>query len=390
MTLVGALAIVGAVAYFFIGGDAHVERADPEAPVRGGDTIVSNSVSLTEKQMALVKVSPAQLQSFVPRKTAVGTIGFNENLLVQVFSQYTGKVVSAQFNVGDDVKVGDVLFTIESSDLVQAQSNLLASAGVLELQKRNLSRLTGLFKTGGSAQRDIDQATSDAQTAEGNYKGARNAVRIFGKSDEQIDRIIDTRNIDAVLTVTSPIAGRVVSRSAAPGLLVQPGGTPVPYVIADVSSMWMVANVIETDAPAYKTGQAVQAKVPAYPDQVFTGTINALGPSIDATTHRQLVRSVISDPEHRLRAGMYANFVTDVGAPVNAIGIPTTGLVREGDGTTSMWVRSRERTFERRTVRTGIRDGNRVQLLDGVNAGEDIVTDGAVFLSNKLVLESGS
>jgi cobalt-zinc-cadmium efflux system membrane fusion protein len=388
--IVAVALIVGALVFFSSNPKSDDGKSTGQARRTAERDVARNSVMLTEKQQALIRVAPAQVHGFIPRKTAVGTIGFNENLLVQVFSQYTGKVVGARFNVGDDVKAGDVLFTIESTDLVQAESSLLASAGVLELQKRNLSRVTGLFKTGGSAQRDIDQATSDTQTAEGNYKAARNAVRIFGKSDEDIDRIIDARNINAILTVTSPIDGRVVSRSAAPGLLVQAGGTPAPYVIADVSTMWMVANVIETDAPAYKIGQPVQATVPAYPAQTFSGTINDLGPSIDSTTHRQLVRSVISDPEHRLRAGMYASFVTDVGPPVNSVGIPPSGLVREGDGTTSLWVKTGDHTFERRSVRTGIQQANFVQLLDGVAPGENIVVDGAVYLSNKWALENGS
>src|SRR6202048_3835913 len=111
-------------------------------------------------------------------------------MLVQVFSQYPGKILKAFYNIGDEVKQGDILFTIDSPDLLQAESNLLASAGVLELQTRNLRRGTGLVKSGGSAQKDVDQATSDQQTAEGNFKAARNSVRIFGRTDAEIDQIL--------------------------------------------------------------------------------------------------------------------------------------------------------------------------------------------------------
>ena len=94
---------------------------------------------------------------------------------------------------------------------------MLASAGVLELQKRTLARVTGLLKAGGSAQKDVDQSTSDEQTAEGNFKAAQNAVRIFGKTDAEIDQIVAERKVDSTLLVPSPIAGRVVARNAAPG-----------------------------------------------------------------------------------------------------------------------------------------------------------------------------
>jgi cobalt-zinc-cadmium efflux system membrane fusion protein len=307
-------------------------------------------------------------------------------MLVQVFSQYPGKIIKAFFNVGDDVKQGDVLFTIDSPDLLQAESNLLASAGVLELQKRTLARATGLLKAGGSAQKDVDQATSDQQTAEGNFKAAKNSVRIFGKSDEEIEQILATRKVDSTLVVASPIAGRVVTRNAAPGFLTQPGSAPPPFSVADISTMWMVANVIETDAPAYKLGQQVQVTVPAYPDKVFTGRVTALGAMIDPNTHRQLVRSEIDDPEHLLRSGMFASFVIHVGDPVRSLAVPAEGVVREGDGTMSVWATKDSRHFVKRTVKTGMQQDGWTQILTGLMPDETVVTDGAVFLSNKLLL----
>jgi cobalt-zinc-cadmium efflux system membrane fusion protein len=343
------------------------------------------TVDLSDKQAEALKVGPAETRDFAVFKTAVGTIDFNENMLVQVFSQYPGKIIKAFANIGDDVKQGDVLFTIDSADLLQAESTLLATAGVLELQKRTLARATGLLKAGGSAQKDVDQATSDQQTAEGNFKAAKDSVRIFGKSDAEIDRILAERKVDSTLVVPSPIAGRVVTRNAAPGFLTQPGTAPPPFSVADISTMWMIANVIETDAPAYKLHQPVEVRVSAYPDKVFKGRVTTLGSSIDPTTHRQLVRSEIEDPEHLLRSGMFASFVIHVGEPQRALAVPTSGVVREGDGTMSVWVTADRRRFTKRTVKIGLRQDGWDQILDGLRADETVVTDGAVFLSNKLL-----
>ena len=344
------------------------------------------SVDLTEKQAAAVKIGPVPSRDFALLKTAVGTIDFNENLLVQVFSQYQGKILKAFYNIGDEVKAGDVLFTIDSPDLLQAESTLLAAAGVLELQKKTLARLTNLMKSGGSAQKDVDQSTSDQQTAEGNFKAAKDAVRIFGKSDAEIEQILNDRKVDSTLVVPSPIGGRVVARNAAPGFLTQPGAAPAPFTVADLSTMWMLANVIETDAPAYKLGQQVQVTVPAYPDKVFTGRVTALGAMIDPNTHRQLVRSEIDDPEHLLRSGMFASFVIHVGDPVRSLAVPAEGVVREGDGTMSVWATKDSRHFVKRTVKTGMQQDGWTQILTGLMPDETVVTDGAVFLSNKLLL----
>jgi membrane fusion protein, heavy metal efflux system len=343
-------------------------------------------VDLSEKQAATLKVAPVESRDFEVVKNAVGTIDFNENMLVQVFSQYPGKIIKAFYNVGDDVKQGDILFTIDSPDLLQAESTLLATAGVLELQKKTLARVGGLLKSGGMAQRDFDQATSDEQTAEGNFKAARNAVRIFGKTDEEIDQILSNRKVDSTLVVQSPISGRVVTRNAAPGFLTQPGASPPPFQIADVSTMWMIANVIESDAPAYKVGQPVEARVTAFPDKVFSGRVTNLGSSIDPNSHRQLVRSEIDDPEHLLRSGMFASFKIHVGAPMRSLAVPAAGVVREGDGTMSVWVTTDRRRYTKRTVTVGLQQDGWDQIINGLQPGDIVVTDGAVFLSNKLLM----
>jgi cobalt-zinc-cadmium efflux system membrane fusion protein len=388
------LALVGGAALLwgrgFIGlADGQAGRKEPSAVADQSESRNATEtpvVDLSEKQAASLKIGPVGSREFALLKTSVGTIDFNENMLVQVFSQYPGKILRAFYNIGDEVKSGDVLFTIDSPDLLQAESALLAGAGVLELQKRTLARATMLLKAGGSAQKDVDQSTSDEQTAEGNFKAARNAVRIFGKSDAEIDQILSERRVDSTLLVPSPISGRIVARNAAPGFLTQPGNAPAPFSVADLSTMWMLANVIETDAPAYKLGQEVAVMVPAYPSTVFKGHVTALGSMIDPNSHRQLVRSEIDDPQHLLRSGMFSSFVIRVGDPVRSLAVPVEGVVREGDGTMTVWVTSDSRRFVRRTVKVGLQQDGWDQILDGLMPGETVVTDGAVFLSNKLLL----
>jgi membrane fusion protein, heavy metal efflux system len=389
-----ALIVIGVGALFWTRGflghaDTAAGRKDANSSAvadQSGKPSDATSVELSEKQANTLKTGPVGTRDFTLFKTAVGTIDFNEDLLVQVFSQYPGKILKASFNIGDDVKAGDTLFTIDSPDLLQAESTLLATAGVLELQKRTLARVTQLLKQGGSAQKDVDQSTSDEQTAEGNFKAARDAVRIFGKTDAEIDQIVEMRKVDSVLLVPSPISGRIVARSAAPGFLTQPGNAPAPYSVADLSTMWMIANVIETDAPAYKLGQSVEVTVPAYPGTVFKGRVTTVGSIIDPNTHRQLVRSQIDDPKHLLRSGMFASFVIRVGDPMRSLAVPVNGVVREGDGTMTVWVTSDSLHFTKRTVKVGLQQDGWTQILEGLQPAEIVVTDGAVFLSNKLLL----
>jgi cobalt-zinc-cadmium efflux system membrane fusion protein len=150
--------------------------------------------------------------------------------------------------------------------------------------------------------------------------------------------------------------------------------------------MWMLAQVHESESPDFKVGQAVKAKVLAYADRVFAGHITTLGAAVDPTTHRVLVRSEIADPSHELRPGMFANFVIQTGEPVRSPAVPSKGIVREGDGTMTVWVTTDRRRFTRRTVTVGLQRDDFRQITDGLIVGELVATEGAIFLSNMLTM----
>jgi cobalt-zinc-cadmium efflux system membrane fusion protein len=305
-----------------------------------------------------------------------------------VFTPYAGRIIGLFASVGDDVKKGQTLFTIDSPDLLQAESTLIAAAGVLEMTTRNLARLKELYTTRAVSQRDLDQGISEQQTAEGNLRAGRDAVRLFGKTDAEIDRIIADRKADPTLVVPCSIDGRITARNGAPGLYVQPGSAPAPFTVTNIDTMWMLANVAENDSPAFQVGQPVQVRISAFPGRLFDGKITTVGASVDPNTRRVLVRSEIKDPQHELRSGMFANFVIIVGASVRSPAILLGGVVREGDGSQTIWVTADRRRFARRTVQIGgQREGYR-QILDGVRPGELVATEGAIFLSNMLATVS--
>ena len=349
-------------------------------------SLPDNSVELQEGLVASVKVQAVEEREFPIEKEAVGSIDFNGDMTVQVFTPYQGRIIELFSKIGDEVRKGQTLYTIDSPDLLQAASTLITTAGVLELTTRTLVRLRDLAKTKAIPQKDLEQAISDQQAAEGAYKAARDAVRIFGKTEDEIDRMVSERRVDSTLVIPSPISGRITARNAAPGLFVQPGNPPAPYAVADISTMWMIAQVHESESPSFKVGQDVKARVMAYADRVFEGHITTLGAAVDPTTRRVLVRSEIADPTHELRPGMFANFVIRTGDPVRSPAIPVKGVVREGDGTMAVWVTTDRRRFTRRTVKIGLQRDDYRQILEGVSAGELVATEGAIFLSNMLTI----
>jgi len=341
-------------------------------------------VELTPEQLNSITISPVETHKFPVEIEAVGSIDFNEETWVQVYPPYQGKIIDAFVQLGDRVQKDQPLYTIDSPDLMQAEATAISAAATLELTNKELERARALRVTNNVSERETEQAVSDQQTAEGALQAARNVLRLFGKANEEIDKIIASRKIDPALVVVSPLNGKVTSRNVQPGLFVQPGNSTAPYSIADTSSKWFVANVCESDCPLIRVGQPLRVTVAALPGRLFEGKISATSENVDPSTHRLMIRSVIEDKANELRQGMLANFVIRVKDPVEAIAIPVKGVVREGDGTMTAWVTKDRHHFYQKTVKIGPSRDDRYIVFDGLHPGDLAVVEGAVFLSNIL------
>jgi len=386
-----AVCVIALSAYFFFfsrasrggAGAAYIKSPPSEIPPRGAaDPLTAQRVELSASEFEQFKVEAAREHEFTIQRETVGNIDFNQEMSVAVFPPVQGKIIALFASAGDDVKKGMSLYTVDSPDLVQAGSSMIAAAGILELTTRTLKRSKELYEIQGVSQKDLDQAISEQQSSEAALKAARDAVRIFGKTDAEMDRMIAERRVDSVLVVRSPITGKVTARSAAPGLFTQPGNPPAPYTVSDISTMWMVANVAERDFPFLRLGEKVDVTVNAYPGRVFQGKIVNIGASIDLNTRRVSVRSEIRDPKHELRPGMFATFLIRTGQAVPSVAVPLNGVVREGDGTMAVWVTTDRRRLIRRAVKVGFQQDGFAQIIEGLRPGELVATEGALFLSN--------
>ncbi|HTV94455.1 MAG TPA: efflux RND transporter periplasmic adaptor subunit [Steroidobacteraceae bacterium] len=351
------------------------------APPRpGGET-----VTLSDSQLQAITVAPIADRAFVVRRQAVGNIDFDEDLSVAVFSPYQGRIIRAFPRLGDEVRRDQVLFTVESPDFIAAQSTLISAAATLDQTSSALERASKLYADKAIDQNDYESALANQHSADGALEAARRALAVFGRTPAQIDRIVAARKVDPALIVKSPIAGRITARNAAPGMLVQPGAAPAPYSVADLSTLWMIANVPEEDSADIRVGEPVTASVLALPGRVFLGRVSALGSTIDPSSRRLMVRTEIKDPKHELRSNMFATFTIRTGEPVLAPAVPLDGVVREGDGTLSVWVvGSDPHVFTRHSVKIGLQQDGYDQILEGLAAGDRVAVSGAIFLSNIL------
>jgi membrane fusion protein, heavy metal efflux system len=360
-------------------------NANPLRGTNATSTPSAPALDLSPSQVTSIRIEPVGSYLFPVEREAVGNIDYDGDLAVQVFPSYQGTILKTFAELGEEVHKDQPLYTIKSPDLIQAESTLIGAAATYELTTKELTRAKDLYATDVAVpQKELEQAISDQQTADGALKAARDAVLVFGKTDAEIDQMIASRKIDPALVVRSPIHGKITYKNAQPGFFVQPGNPPAPYSVAEVSLKWMFANVPEGESASFHVGQPVAVRVLAYDGRVFKGRVSKVYETVDPNTHRITIRSDVTDPMNELRPGMLANFVIRVEAPVEAIAMPANGVVREPDGTMAVWVTTDRRHFVQRIVKTDLRNGDRVQILDGLERGELVVSDGAVFLSNML------
>jgi membrane fusion protein, heavy metal efflux system len=354
-----------------------------------------NVVTIEDAQMQELKVVPVRAVRFRVDKSATGRIAFNEDRTTPIFSPYTGRITRLLAVPGDEVRPGTPLFEIDTPDLVQAESDLInAHAGdikarnQLELARRAAARQQSLYeyqavslKDLEQAQSDLRNAESDLRAAEGVHAGARDRLRVFGKSDADIATIEEQRRIDRLTLVRSPITGTITTRKVGPGQYVKPDSPDPLFTIADLTTMWLLANVYETDIPHVQVGQPVEVRVPAYPEEIFRARITYIAASADPTTHRIAVRAEVANQGRKLKPEMFANFRITTNEGLDGAAVPIGAVIRDGE-TATVWIAAGPKQFRRRTVQLGLEQDGLIQVIAGLRPGEQVVADGAVFLSN--------
>jgi cobalt-zinc-cadmium efflux system membrane fusion protein len=254
----------------------------------------SGLVQVADNQMQSIKLESVIARSFRAEKIATGKIDFNEDVMTPVFSPYAGRVLKLLARPGDAIGRGAPLFEIDSPDLVGAEQELIA-AGIavtkaktaLELATRAEDRQHRLYANKAAALKDWEQAEADLKNAQRDLHSSENALaaarsklHVFGKTEQEIEKVESERQIDRTARVSSPLVGTIIARKVGPGQFVKPDSTDPLFTIADLSTVWLLADVYESDAPLIKTGQSIEVHVTAFPNETFTARIAYIGASV--------------------------------------------------------------------------------------------------------------
>ncbi len=348
---------------------------------------------LSDAEMRALRIEEVHVREFRAERMADGRIAYNGDRSTPVFSPYNGRVVRVLARLGDDISAGEALLELETTDLAGAANDLLSALdasnkarSTLEQAQREERRQNSLFAARAASQRDVEQArvaatnaADDLRSAEATLAAARDKLRVLGRSQDQVRRIEATRQVDAVVPVTSPIAGTVVQRRVGAGQWLSSGGSEPIFTIADLSTVWLVAAVRERDAPLVRLDQPVEVTVGALPDRRFDAKVTSIGAGLDPTTRRLTVRAEVQDPEHLLKPEMFATFHISLGEPRRSVAVPVGAVIHRGSEA-SVWVALDGNRFLLRRIATGIRSGDALEVAEGLNAGERVVTGGALFI----------
>ncbi|MCC8972655.1 efflux RND transporter periplasmic adaptor subunit [Bradyrhizobium brasilense] len=384
-----AVACAGAYGYTRFGSEKQTSSEVSSQSRKGGARYAPSAA-----EWASLTFQTVSEHTFRSELVTEGKIGIDEDRSTPVYSPYTGRVTRLMVRPGDAVVKGQPLFVIEAADTVQAQNDYIAAmtglnkaqsaldlAQIQEKRAKDLSEGKAIpLKDYQQAQAALVQAQNDARSAQTLLEAAQNKLHILGFGDDDITTLRQKGRLNPETTVFAPIGGTVVQRKAGPGQYVSTGASDPVYVIGDLSTVWLIAFVRESDADNVAVGQDLTFSVMALPGKTLNARVNYVAAAIDATSRRLLVRATIDNADKRLKPEMFANVTLYSKGDHPAVGVPKQALIYEGDQV-RLWVaRADDKTIELRQIKPGLINGDLVEVAGNLRPGEQIVTKGSLFI----------
>lgn len=309
------------------------------------------------------------------------TIQPNENELAEVTTLVRGRVVKVQVDVGADVKKGDLLALLHSTDLGLSEGAYLKATARLYEADLAYRRAKDLYEAHAVSLAELQRRDAEMRTARAEMHETQNRLELLGVPRQEIERLDREHTIKADVPLRAPFDGRVIMRNITRGEVVETNQRF--FTVADLSNVWVIASVPEKDVEYIQKDQTVELVAAAYPHAVFSGTITYVGDVLDPATRTLRVRITAPNPGKRLKPEMFA-LVRVYAAPNSEMLTVPLSAIQNGPAGKMVFVQRAPSEFELRTVRLGIEYGDVVAVIDGVRAGELVVTKGSFTLKSEM------
>jgi cobalt-zinc-cadmium efflux system membrane fusion protein len=338
-----------------------------------------SSFKVTDEQKAKLKIITLATENFAPTLEVTGTVAFNGDKSTQVLSPVSGPVSRILVSLGANVAAGEPLATVASPDFAAA----IAAYRQAETSVRNTARIMKLdeqlFAGDALARSDLEQARSDAASAEAGRDAALLALSALGLPDTTIASIRDGKRVTPVqASIMATIPGTVVEKLINPGQLLA-AGTTAAFTIADLGSMWVNASVYAADIPLVTKGVSVDIFTDASTKPIH-GVVDYVAPIVDPGTKAASVRVVAENPGQMLKRDLFVRLLVHSHLDRSGLLVPVASVLRDDDNLPFVFIVGPDGGFVRRRVNLGYRVGDRYEILTGLVAGEKVVGDGALFV----------
>jgi cobalt-zinc-cadmium efflux system membrane fusion protein len=395
----GTFFIAVAVLVIAAGMFVFTRRPDPapEPKTAKADAVPAGLIEATGEQLNQIRVESVREQTIDVNLEATGRVGFNEDRVTPVLAPYPGRVLELLASTGDVVKAGQPLLVIESpdvisavNDLAEARTNVDKNRIALDIAQKSAERARRLHAQEALATKELQSAESELARAQEDYRRAessvsvvRNRLALLGKSPDEIAKLESSPpdETDRKIVIRAPIGGTIVDRKVGSGQYIKPDSQDPLYLISDLSTVWITADIYETDLQNVHVGAPVDIRLTAYPDRNFPARIFAINPTVDPATRTVKVRCVVSNSNGLLKPEMFARIRVGDAVKRKVATVPSNAILTEGERSYVLVEESTGR-FRRREVKSGREvEGNTV-VESGLRPNDRVVTSGVLLLNS--------
>lgn len=342
----------------------------------------SDVVDLSDKEKEVVEIVTVKA-SFKPLRsqlTAMGKVLAHQLRKAIVSYAFSARIAQIHVRTGDWVKIGQKLVTLQSEEVGNAKSEFYKAKADYELARVNFEREKRLFGRGVGAKKDLLSREAGLKVAEANLDAAHKKLHVLGFSEEQVKVISETHQINPVITLLAPIRGKIVENKAILGAMIDQS-TEI-LTIMDPTLLWIDAEIYERDIAKIRIGQEVEVSVPAYPGETFKGKISYISDVLHEETRTITVRTEVENKSYKLKPGMFADINIFLNHQSRALVVPEEAILDDKDE--KIVFIKKEGKYYPQIVEIGTREKGYVEIIEGIQEGDEIVTKGSYQLKSKL------
>lgn len=351
------------------------DKPEP-APVAKADP---NLIVPAAPLAARLSVAPVEDAEFRDVLRVSGRVEADESRLARIGASVTGRITDLEVIPGQDVKRGQRLATLNSVELSTAQLAFLRAYSQRLLAQRAAQRAEQLFEADVIGRAELQRRQSEFAQAEAEVSAARGQLMVLGMAEEAVAGLTADRSVNSQASVRASISGTVLERKVTQGQVVQPADTM--FLVADLSRVWLVAEVPEQQATLIRRGESVEAEIASLPGDRLAGTLSFIAAIVNPETRTITVRMELDNADRRFKPAMLATMFIK-GRPERRLAVPGAAVVRD-ENRDYVFVETGQNQYALRLVNLGAEHEGRRQVMSGLARGDRIVVDGAFHLNNE-------